>query len=137
MNTEELIANLVEAPRAPGRAAVARRLGWAVAAGLAAALLLLPLIWGDTGRIEAAILRPMFWAKVMLPASMTLAALWTAARLSQPGVKVGRAWLALGLPVALVAVAAALVLATAPPGARAGLLLGHTWRTCSLYIAGL
>ncbi|MBN3726725.1 DUF1109 domain-containing protein, partial [Burkholderia sp. Ac-20379] len=47
MKTDDLILNLVDAPRLPGRADVGRKLGLAVAAGLAAALLLLPVIWGD------------------------------------------------------------------------------------------
>ncbi|GAB7537037.1 DUF1109 domain-containing protein [Burkholderia sp. 3C] len=137
MKTDELIMNLVDAPRLPGRAEVGRKLGLAVAAGLAAALLLLPAIWGDTLRIAAAFARPMFWAKVMLPTSMTLAAVWVGARLSRPGMPVGRAWFALALPVAVVAVAAGLVLAVTPAEARVDLVLGRTWRTCSLYIVGL
>ncbi|AJK46592.1 DUF1109 domain-containing protein [Burkholderia plantarii] len=137
MNTDELIMTLIDAPRPPGRAAVSRRLGLAALAGIVVALLLLPAIRGDTVRLAHALGTPLFWVKVMLPASMTLAALRVAARLARPGLAVGRAWLWLGLPLAAVSVAAVAVLAAAPPELRPALVLGHTWRTCSLYIVGL
>ncbi len=137
MNTDELILNLVDLPRRPGRARVGAKLGTAVAAGLVAALALMAAIWGDGLRLAAAAAQPLFWAKVLLPATMALGALWVGARLARPGVLVGRAWLALAMPLVVAGTAALAVLAAAPAELRAGLVLGHTWRSCSLYIVAL
>lgn len=137
MKTEDLIATLVDAPRPPGRAAVGKRLSMALVASIATTLLMLPTIRDDVVRLDAALLTPLFWAKVLLPVSMTAAGLWITARLSRPGIDVGRAWLALGFPLAAVWFSAVAILLASPAEARPELVLGHTWRTCSFYIAEL
>jgi hypothetical protein len=137
MKTEDLIAMLAEAPRPPSRAAAAKRLGRALVVSIVIALLLIQTIPVNEVRLEGVVFTPLFLAKVLLPLSMTASGLWLTARLSQPGVEVGRGWLAVGIPLAVVWLAAAVILLASPAPARADLVLGHTWRTCSLYIAGL
>ena len=77
---------------------------------------------------------PLFWAKVALPGSLALLALWLNQRLARPGVPGGAAWVLLGLPLLLVWLGAVLSLAGAAPEARAELIFGRTWRTCALNI---
>ncbi len=131
MKTEELIAMLADGPRPPSRSAVASRLGAGLATSLVAALLLLMILPGGSHDLMTRVAMPVFWAKLALPLTMTLAAVWVTSRLSQPGVRVGRAWAALILPVGIVWLAALTVLLLAPPEARGALILGHTWSTCT------
>ena len=137
MKTEDLIATLVDAPRPPGRAAVGKRLSLAIVASIATTLLILPTIRGGGVRLDAALLMPLFWVKVLLPFSMTVAGLWITVLLSRPGIDVGRAWIALCFPLAAVWLAAVVILLASPAAGRPELVLGHTWRTCSLYIVEL
>ncbi|TAK66947.1 MAG: DUF1109 domain-containing protein, partial [Betaproteobacteria bacterium] len=62
-------------------------------------------------------------------------ALYAAARLSRPGVQLGRVPAALVAPVLAMWLLAALVLATATAGEREGLIFGGTWNACPLFIA--
>jgi len=138
MKTEYLISMLVFGPRAPSRAAVAKRLGSGVIFSVVAAVLtLLYVVPGgvNAAAITAHLSMPLFWAKLSLPLSMSIAAVFVTARLSRPGVRVGHAWTALGVPIALVWVAAITALSLSPAGLRGAMILGHTWRTCSLHIA--
>ncbi|HEY1608429.1 MAG TPA: DUF1109 domain-containing protein [Paraburkholderia sp.] len=137
MKTDRLIAMLADGPRAPSRAAVGRRLGSGVTFGVAAALLL--LMFAIPGGIPAQALAarlamPVFWAKLALPVSMTIATASVAARLSQPGVPIKHAWRVLCAPIALVWLAALVGLASAPAPLREALILGHTWRACLTHI---
>ncbi len=134
MNTQEFIAILADSPRPPPRSAVATRLGLGLAVSLTAALLLLFILPGDGTSLVTRLAMPVFWAKLALPFTMTLAAICVTSRLSQPGVRVGRAWAALILPVGVAWLVAFIVLALAAPEARGALILGHTWRACSLKI---
>lgn len=140
MNTDDLIAMLAAGPRPASRAAVGRRLGAALGAGALAALavlLLMPLWPGGIGGLSARVAAPLFWAKLALTSSVLFAALCVASRLSQPGVRVGRAWIGLIVPIAVTTIAALTTLFTTPADARIDLVFGHTWRTCSLSIAFL
>jgi hypothetical protein len=102
---------------------------------LAGAVLVLLVAHGIRPDVRAMLATPVFWAKVALPLSMALAAIRIAARLSQPGVTVGGAWISLALPIAIVWLIALAVLWVAQPGVRGAMVLGHTWRTCPLNIA--
>lgn len=137
MKTDLLIAMLADGPRAPSRAAVARRLGSGVMFSIAAAVLLLMFVLPGgipTQALVARLALPVFWVKLALPASMTAAAVAVVSRLSQPGVPTERAWKMLCVPVALVWLAALATLADAPASLRAALILGHTWRSCLTHI---
>ncbi|MEM5439507.1 DUF1109 domain-containing protein [Paraburkholderia diazotrophica] len=138
MKTEEFIVMLADGPRAPSRSAVACRLGGGVAFSVVAALLMLAFVVPGGIPVQALIARlalTMFWLKVALPLSIAIAAVCVASRLSQPGVRVGRAWHGLLAPFIVVWLVALATLVATSADSRGALILGHTWRTCSLNIA--
>ncbi|WP_371233584.1 DUF1109 domain-containing protein [Pseudomonas sp. QE6] len=134
MNTNELIDLLASGEGPVERHALARRLGLALLGGGLGALLLMAALYGVRADLAEVARTPLFWAKVALPGSLALLALWLNQRLARPGVRGGAAWTLLVLPLLLVWLGAAVTLVGAPPEARADLILGRTWRTCPLNI---
>ncbi|MFD2644282.1 DUF1109 domain-containing protein [Pseudomonas japonica] len=135
MKTDELINVLASGEGPVDRHVLLRRLGIALLGGGLAALLLTISLYGVRADLGEVARTPLFWAKVALPGSLALLAIWLNRRLSRPGVKGGGVWLLLGLPLLLVWLGAALSLAGAAPEARGELIFGRTWRTCALNIA--
>ncbi|MFJ4373542.1 DUF1109 domain-containing protein [Pseudomonas japonica] len=135
MNTDELINLLASGEGPVDRRVLLRRLGIALLGGGLAALLLTISLYGVRADLGEVARTPLFWAKVALPGSLAVLAIWLNRRLSRPGVKGGGVWLLLGLPLLLVWLGAALSLAGAAPEARSELIFGRTWRTCTLNIA--
>lgn len=134
MNTDELIDLLASGEGPVERHALARRLGVALLGGGLGALLLTMTLYGVRADLAEVAVTPLFWAKVALPGSLALLALWLTQRLARPGVRGGAAWALLVLPLLLVWLGAAVTLVGAPQEARAELILGRTWRTCALNI---
>lgn len=134
MNTDELIDLLASGEGPVERHALARRLGVALLGGGLGALLLTMTLYGVRADLAEVAVTPLFWAKVALPGSLALLALWLTQRLARPGVRGGAAWTLLVLPLLLVWLGAAITLTGAPQEARAELILGRTWRTCALNI---
>ncbi len=134
MKTDELLDLLASGEGPVARHALARRMGIALLAGGLAALLLVMSLYGVRSDLAEVARTPLFWAKVALPGSLALLALWLNQRLARPGVPGGAAWVLLGLPLLLVWLGAVLSLAGAAPEARAELIFGRTWRTCALNI---
>ncbi|WP_194791918.1 DUF1109 domain-containing protein [Pseudomonas sp. UFMG81] len=135
MKTDEFISLLASAEGPVQRHALARRLSLALLAGALGALLLTVVLYGVRSDLAEVARTPLFWAKVALPASLAVLALWLTQRLARPGMRGGALWSLLGLPLLLVWLGAAISLAGAPVEARAELILGRTWRTCALNIA--
>lgn len=81
------------------------------------------------------VLLPMFWLKLVFPASVAVAALVTLRRLGYPGMRLGRAPAAVAAPVAAMWVLAGFVLLAAAAGERLNLVLGDTWMECPVSIA--
>lgn len=135
MKTDELISLLAAGEGPVDRHAMARRFGVALLVGGLAALLLTTVIYGVRSDLAEVARTPLFWAKVVLPASLGLLALRLSQRLARPGSKGGAAWAALSVPLLLVWLGAGLSLAGAAPEARLELILGRTWRTCALNIS--
>lgn len=134
MKTDDLIALLAAGEGPADRHALARRLLLALVGGGLGAVLLTVAIFGVRGDLAQVAHTPLFWAKLALPGSLALLALWLTQRLARPGVKGGLLWGLLGLPLLLVWLGAAVSLLGAPVEARADLLFGRTWRTCPLNI---
>lgn len=135
MKTEELIAVLA-ADAMPVDHSRAQRRFFAKAAG--AAVLVLVAVWlllGPRPDLDAAMRLPMFWAKLAFAASLAGAALLALHRLGYPGMRLGRAPLGIVVPFAVMGAVAGLVLLAAPAGERLPLVLGQTWRECSVSIA--
>jgi hypothetical protein len=137
MKTDDLISMLATGVTPVNRHALARRFAIAVAVGAAlAAVLVATTLHVRTDLAEVAD-TPLFWAKVALPLSLLLGALWMATRLARPGVAPGFSWLGVGVPFAAIWLAALAVLAQTPAAGRVAAVLGTTWRVCPLNIAML
>lgn len=135
MKTDDLVA-LLAAQAVPVRQnMVARRFTLALAWGVPAAALLLALTFGLRPDLAEAARLPMFWTKLAFAAALVGVGVCASSRLSRPGMRLGRAWIALVAPVALLWLFAAWVLADAAPPERAALVLGSTWRSCPFNIA--
>lgn len=78
---------------------------------------------------------PMFWIKLIFAGSLAALALPLAMRLSQPGIPLGWAAKMWGLPILGMALLGASVVLQAAPEARASLVLGASWQSCSFNIA--
>jgi hypothetical protein len=137
MKTDDLISMLASGVAPVDRRVPVKRFSTALVLGGVGALLLMEVLFGVRPDIGQVIYVPLFWAKLALPFALGAAALWMTTRVSRPGVAAGKAWLAIALPLAVVWVAAIVVLLSAAPADRVGLLLGSTWRVCPLNIAML
>jgi hypothetical protein len=135
MKTEELIAVLAADITPIDPAQADRRFFIKLAAGAVWPMAAMLLLMGTRPDLPAAAALPMFWIKLIFPASLALAALVVLRRLSYPGMRLGRAPAAAALPVAAVWIFAGLVLLTAPAGLRLALVLGDTWLECPFSIA--
>ncbi len=78
---------------------------------------------------------PMLWAKLAFPGSVAAISLLWVVRLSRPGMPAGRLPSSLALPILGMALLAAWALVQAAPADRAALVMGTTWRVCTLNIA--
>ncbi|MBU3740048.1 MAG: DUF1109 domain-containing protein [Rhodoferax sp.] len=138
MKTDELVHLLATGLTPAPRRAATRRLGAALAAGLALAWALLITGYGIRPDLAQAAVLPMFWVKLLVPALVGAAGLRAAHRLGRPGVPAGIGTL-LGLvaPVGGLWLLAAAAWLTAPVPDRPALLWGNTWTTCALSIAAL
>ncbi|CAB3755383.1 DUF1109 domain-containing protein [Paraburkholderia humisilvae] len=135
MNTENLIEALAADAAPVGTHVVERRIVSALSIAAGGAIAVLLPVYGVRADLAWLVGTPIFWAKIVFALTMAGAALLATARLSRPGVAIGRAWAWLAVPAATVLLIALVILWLAPPDARASLLMGRTWRTCSLNIA--
>jgi hypothetical protein len=135
MNTENLIEALAADAAPVGTHVVERRIVSALSIAACGAIAVLLPVYGVRADLAWLVGTPIFWAKVAFALTMAGAALVATVRLSRPGVAVGRVWAGLIMPAATALLVALVVLWLAPRDERAALLMGHTWRTCSLNIA--
>ncbi len=135
MHTDDLIRLLAADAGPVPRAAAARRLLPAIAAGLlASAALALWLI----GPVDAPMLRaPPMALKLGYGTLVAVCAGWWAARLARPAAPATAAAGALAAVFAVIAAAGVAALATTPPEQRLADLLGHSWRLCPLSLIAL
>lgn len=137
MKTEDLVAMLASHAAPTDRARLGRRPAWALAAGVLGALVLLLLRFDPRPDLWTVVGTPLFWARLSLPVLLAAGAMRVAARLSRPGMEVGRRGSMLILPVTVVWLAAAISLGFAPSSERLAMVLGTSWRTCPFNIAYL
>ena len=135
MKTEELVSLLAAGAPAIDHHVSAKRFSWAMLCGGAGSMLLMVIVYGIRPDLGAVIKTPLFWIKLALPVCLALAALLVTARLSRPGMPVGRAWTGLAAPVLAVWIAALILLWLTPADARLSLIMGRTWRVCPRNIA--
>jgi hypothetical protein len=137
MKTDDLISLLATGAGAVDPHAAERRYAIAIACGAAGALaLLLALLRVRADLAEAALL-PMFWLKIGFVASVVVASLFAALRLSRPGAPLDSVPGAIAAPLLVMWAIAAYVLITAEPSQRTSLFLGATWNSCPWLIAML
>lgn len=137
MKTDDMISMLAANITPVDRGILARRYRWALLLGGLGSVLLMSAVFGIRPDITTMLRTPLFWAKLAFPATMALAALLLTIRLSRPGMTVGRRWCLLAAPVAAVWIAAAVILLREPMPERLPMILGLTWRTCTMNIAFL
>jgi len=135
MKTDKLVAVLARGaeavdPRAPARHCLA-----AVALGAVAATLLAAALLGLRPTLVNDLTVPMFWAKELFCVALAVAGVRVVLRLGRPGMKLGLVPVGIVLPVLALWSLASFVLYAAEPGARAGLVLGHTAGVCPFLIA--
>lgn len=135
MKTDELVTMLAAGAGPAESGVTVRRYAVALGWGAFGATLLMAIVLGVRPDLAEAALLPMFWVKLAFPACLAAGALYAAARLSRPGVRLGRVPAALAAPVLAMWLLAALVLATAATGEREELIFGSTWNACPLYVA--
>ena len=134
MKTDELVTLLATGAEAVELDASSRRHATALGWGAFGATLLMVILLGVRPDIDAAARLPMFWIKLAFPASVTVASLFAAARLSRPGVRLGWVPGALVAPVLAVWLLTAYVLLATPQPERAELIMGRTWEYCLLSV---
>ncbi|TCK32890.1 hypothetical protein B0G84_8804 [Paraburkholderia sp. BL8N3] len=136
MKTADLITLLVTDLAPQDRGTVLRRFSAALlgGSGLAVAGVFL---WGVRPDLFTMLNTPFFLFKLSIPLLLIAVTVWLAARLAIPGARTKRAWGTLVLAYTATWALALAVLWRAPMFARSELILGHTWRSCPLYIAVL
>jgi hypothetical protein len=137
MKTDELLTILATGSGAVEPNAVGRRYALSLGWGAFGATLLMAILLGVRPDIDAAARLPMFWIKLAFPASIAVASLVAASRLSRPGARLGKTGGAIVAPVLVIWLYAAWVLLGAPAPERAELVLGRTWKFCLLGISTL
>jgi hypothetical protein len=135
MKTEQLISALVADLSPVDPAHPDRRFFTKLGAGAVLAIASVLVLMGARADLTEAAFTPMFWVKLLFPASLAILSLVTLRRLSYPGMRIGRLPGTAALPVILVWVMAGVVLLAAPAGERLALVLGETWLECPFSIA--
>lgn len=135
MKTDELIALLAADTVQVAQRGTAWPLGLAVVSGLVLAAIGMQLVLGVRADLAQAVLAPMFWMKVIVPAAVAVAGFATLTRLARPGVPARTGWAVMAVPIVLLWSLALAAYVAAPPHARAALVWGHTWQVCPVNIA--
>jgi len=137
MKTDELVTLLATGASAVEPNAVTRRYALWLGLGASGAILLMAILLGVRSDIDAASRLPMFWIKLAFPASVAVASLVAASRLSRPGARLGGTRIAIVAPVIVIWLYAAWVLLGASSAEYADLVMGRTWKYCLLGIPTL
>lgn len=137
MKTEKLIGLLASGDVAVPANSMGQRLWRALAWGMPAAMLLMVCFYGVRGDLLQATASMMLWVKLVFAGTLAFFASVATTRLGRPGVRLGRAWMGLALPLLLLWIVAIVVFVQADPEQHVHLLMGSTAKTCSLNIAFL
>jgi len=135
MKTDDLVAMLATGVEPVPHRAATRRLVYALLVGLPLAAAIMLSEYGLRRDLVQAMFWPMLWVKVLFPFFIGWGGFVVAQRLARPGVRVGRAWIVLAVPVLVIGFLGAMAWFGAPAGQRMALLMGQTWRTCAFNIA--
>ncbi|MEP6876040.1 MAG: DUF1109 domain-containing protein [Burkholderiales bacterium] len=134
MKTDDLISLLAAGTAPVPRAAVLRQIAFAMAVGIALAIVAMLLTMGTRPDLTQAIAMPMFWMKVLFPAAVACAGFATLTRLARPGVSARAGPWAIAAPILLLWLMAIAAYGSAPPSERAAMVWGQSWRMCTLSV---
>lgn len=135
MKTDDLISLLATDVQAVAPSATAARFTAAIAIGTLISLIFVLGYFGARADLAEVAMTADFLFKVGVPAAVALASGMALYRLGHPGMKLGLSIKACMAPIALLWLWAAWSLINTPPDARMGVVLGQTWRVCTLNIA--
>lgn len=135
MKTDDLIAMLATGTAPVAHRAASRRLWVALLVGLPLSFVCMLLVYGLRRDLMQVMTLPMFWVRLAFPTCMAIAGFLVVQRLARPGARVHLAWLGLAVPVLVIWSMALMMLASAPAEQRPAMIMGQTWRTCTMNIA--
>ncbi len=135
MKTDDLISMLASDAGAVAPRVWRMRYALAIGVGLvSAALLMVLMLDGVRPDIADAARLPMFWVKLVFPATLAAIALLLAVRLSRPGMALNHLGMVLAAPVLVIWLLAGAALLGAPPQDQAMMIWGETWSACLLNV---
>lgn len=137
MRTDELIAQLSEAPQPVPRHAALQTLALGLTAGAVAAFVLL---WGTLGfrhDFATAVAGWSYWAKFAYSFAIAVAGFFVVKQLSHPGLRAGHRALLLAIPFIILALGAIWEWTSAPPEMHHKLMFGHSALICPWLIVGV
>ena len=134
MKTDRLIDLLADGVQPVAARGALKRMSMALALGLPLSVAIVGLDYGFRADLAVVASLPMFWVKLLVPAVLAAGGFMACERLARPGMRVGLWMPVLVLPVAALWALAAVVLLQAPAQERLPLVLGQTWKTCTLSI---
>lgn len=135
MKTDDLISMLAKNEPAPDLAALTRTLVALVAGGVLLSFLLVYFLLRLNPALGTVVASLWFWVRFAFVASLAGLSWWTLRRLGKPGVAGRVRWWPLLLPFIALGLLASMLLMQAPPETRIAMLMGTTWRVCSMLIA--
>lgn len=135
MKTDELISLLAAGAAPVPRRAASTTIAVTTAAGITLAAMMMLLTMGARPDLGQAILRPMFWMKVLFPVTVAGASFVALTRLARPGVNARASAIVITVPVLVLWLLAIAAYAGAPIPERSAMVWGLTWQICTLNIA--
>ena len=134
MKTDDLVAMLATGIEAVDPRAVEKRFARALAAGLSGAGILMVALLGVRSDLTQVAMTGMFWLKLAFPAAVLGATLSVTMNLARPGRGAGMGWLVSAAVLAALWIGAGAALSAAPPALRPHMILGGTWRVCTMCV---
>jgi hypothetical protein len=135
MNTDELIAALAMDTKPVRSGQAAFGLVAALTAGTAAAMALIAIFIGDPLLGTRSVSVMTFGVKMAFTTSLLLLAGYLLYQSGRPGHEPGRGLPWIAAPFVLVAILAAIALASAPAGVTHTLIFGSSWQVCLLSVS--
>lgn len=134
MKTDDLVAMLATGIDAVDSRAVEKRFALALAVGLSGAGILMLALLGVRPDLARVAMSGMFWLKLAFPAAVLGATLSVTMKLARPGRSAGAGWLLSAAVLVALWVGAGAVLVAAPAALRPHMILGDTWRVCTMCV---
>ena len=135
--TNDIIAALAADVRVVPRGTVQRRIGIGLASGGVVTTALIVTLFGVRPDLPQAVSSVPFWIKWGYTIAISAVAILATVQLARPEARRPHWLWWLAAPVAVLAVLAAMQVATSPAGAMTALWQGQSWRVCTIKVAML